>query len=76
MHRGRGGGAPVALRARADALSSASPEGAPGSERNLPIARLEGLRQARHWNDIMMNGPLYARIEALWRQREALGLKK
>lgn len=33
-------------------------------------------RQARHWNDIMMNGPLYARIDALWGQRDSLGLNE
>lgn len=33
-------------------------------------------RQARHWNDITMNAPLYARIDALWRQRGELGLNE
>ena len=33
-------------------------------------------RMARHWNDIMMNAPLYARIDALWRMRDSLGLNE
>lgn len=29
---------------------------------------------ARHWNDIFLNAPLFGRIDALYRKRDALGL--
>lgn len=29
---------------------------------------------ARHWNDIFLNAPLFARIDALYRKRDTLGL--
>jgi peptidyl-dipeptidase Dcp len=29
---------------------------------------------ARHWNDIFLNAPLFARIDALYRKRDGLGL--
>src|SRR4051812_45422412 len=31
-------------------------------------------RQARHWNGIVLNEPLFRRIDALWQRRESLGL--
>src|SRR5262245_14319094 len=31
-------------------------------------------RRARHWNGILLNEPLFRRIDALWQRREALGL--
>ncbi len=33
-------------------------------------------RQARHWNAILMNGALYARIAAIWDKRATLGLNE
>jgi peptidyl-dipeptidase Dcp len=30
---------------------------------------------ARHWNDIFLNAPLFARIDALYRKRDTLGLE-
>src|SRR5207244_10528856 len=31
-------------------------------------------RRARHWSGILLNGPLFRRIDTLWRKRDELGL--
>jgi len=48
--------------------------GAHSNPELLAIDREVSLRQARHWNPILMNAALFARVAALYRQRADLGL--
>jgi len=48
--------------------------GAHSNPELLAIDREVSLRQARHWNPILMNAALFARVAALYRQRADPGL--
>jgi peptidyl-dipeptidase Dcp len=48
--------------------------GAHTNDALLAIEREISPRSARHWNGILLNAPLFKRIEALWRERDKLGL--
>ncbi len=48
--------------------------GAHTNDALLAIERDISPRLAAHWNAIRLNDALFARIDALWRQRDALGL--
>src|SRR5690242_18895252 len=40
----------------------------------LAVEREISPREARHWNGILLNEPLFRRIDALWQSRDTLGL--
>lgn len=48
--------------------------GAHTNDELLAIERDISPRRARHWNGILLNEPLFRRIDALWRARATLGL--
>src|SRR5262249_42782514 len=48
--------------------------GAHTTDALLEIEREIAPRRARHWNGILLNGPLFRRIDALWRDRDKLKL--
>jgi peptidyl-dipeptidase Dcp len=48
--------------------------GAHTNEALLEIEREISPRRARHWSGILLNGPLFRRIDTLWRDRDQLGL--
>src|SRR5882762_4911712 len=48
--------------------------GAHTNDALLAVEREISPREARHWNGILLNEPLFRRIDALWQRREALGL--
>jgi len=48
--------------------------GAHTSDALLAIEREISPREARHWNGVLLNEPLFRRIDALWQRRETLGL--
>src|SRR5262249_16296713 len=48
--------------------------GANTSDALQAVEREISPRRARHWNGILLNEPLFRRIDALWQRREALGL--
>ena len=48
--------------------------GAHTNDALLAIERELSPRTAKHWNSILMNGPLFARIDALFRKCDQLGL--
>src|SRR5262245_49435560 len=48
--------------------------GAHTNDALLAVEREISPRRARHWNGILLNEPLFARIDALWQRRETLGL--
>src|SRR5215475_4466155 len=48
--------------------------GAHTNDALLAVEREISPRRARHWNGILLNGPLFRRIDALWHRRDALGL--
>jgi peptidyl-dipeptidase Dcp len=48
--------------------------GAHTNDALLKIEREISPRRARHWNGILLNEPLFRRIDALWQRRDRLGL--
>src|SRR5215470_14032181 len=48
--------------------------GAHTSDALLAVEREISPREARHWNGILLNEPLFRRIDALWQRRDTLGL--
>src|SRR5262245_62937830 len=48
--------------------------GAHTNDALLAVEREISPRRARHWNGILLNGPLFRRIDALWRDRDKLKL--
>src|SRR5262245_56001696 len=48
--------------------------GAHTSDALLAVEREISPREARHWNDILLNESLFRRIDALWQRRDPLGL--
>src|SRR6476659_3067855 len=48
--------------------------GAHTNEALLEIEREISPRRARHWNGILLNGPLFRRIDTLWHNRDKLEL--
>src|SRR5499426_2192865 len=48
--------------------------GAHTNDALLAVEREISPRRARHWNGILLNEPLFRRIDALWQRRDALGL--
>src|SRR2546430_10382622 len=48
--------------------------GAHTNDALLAIEREISPREARHWNGILLNEPLFRRIDALWQRRDTLGL--
>ena len=69
----------VALELSGQALSRVNDvfgalAGAHTNDALLAIERELSPRTAKHWNSILMNGPLFARIDALFRKRDQLGL--
>src|SRR5499426_2305252 len=48
--------------------------GAHTNDALLAVEREISPREARHWNGILLNEPLFRRIDALWQRRDALGL--
>src|SRR6266566_3787233 len=48
--------------------------GAHTNDALLAVEREISPREARHWNGILLNEPLFRRIDALWQRRDMLGL--
>ncbi len=48
--------------------------GAHTNDALLAVEREISPRRARHWNGILLNEPLFRRIDALWQRRDTLGL--
>src|SRR5215510_2476979 len=48
--------------------------GAHTNDALLAVEREISPRRARHWNGILLNEPLFRRIDALWPRRDTLGL--
>ena len=48
--------------------------GAHTNDALLAVEREISPREARHWNGILLNEPLFRRIDALWQRRDTLGL--
>jgi peptidyl-dipeptidase Dcp len=69
----------VALERAGRALDRVGPvfgvlAGAHTNEALLAIERELSPRRARHWNGVLLNAPLFARIDALYARRDTLGL--
>jgi peptidyl-dipeptidase Dcp len=47
--------------------------GAHTNDALLAVEREISPREARHWNGVLLNEPLFRRIDALWQRRDTLG---